>query len=168
MGDESERARFLTQVKKACRIGRKLRDLKIRPYGIIRIDSATSVEEWAKDPRGEHQADRADVPRGLLHSRGFRRAARGRRGNLLGWHAQLAAERAAAGTGGPAANAGLPGRHGAHHALHHGLQRAGGPPAAGELRLGADRTSWPRPIAKWRAPCVRGPSIYISPRTMEP
>lgn len=50
MGDESERAAFLTQVRKACRIGRRLRDLKIRHYGIIRIDSASSVEEWAKDP----------------------------------------------------------------------------------------------------------------------
>ena len=42
MGDEAARAAFLTQVKKACRIGRKLRDLKIRSYGIIRIDSADS------------------------------------------------------------------------------------------------------------------------------
>jgi len=50
MGDEAERARFLTQVRKACRIGRKLRDLKIRPYGIVRIDSAAGVAEWAKDP----------------------------------------------------------------------------------------------------------------------
>src|SRR5260221_13736373 len=31
MGNAEERAAFLTQVKKACRIGRKLRDLKIRP-----------------------------------------------------------------------------------------------------------------------------------------
>src|SRR5437016_3765623 len=30
MGDDAERAKFLTQVKKACGIGRKLRDLKIR------------------------------------------------------------------------------------------------------------------------------------------
>ena len=52
MGDEAERGRFLTQVKKACRIGRKLRDLKIRPYGIVRIDSAASPAEWAKDPLG--------------------------------------------------------------------------------------------------------------------
>src|SRR4029077_5421860 len=37
MGTESERAAFLTQVKKACRIGRKLRDLGARKYGIIRI-----------------------------------------------------------------------------------------------------------------------------------
>jgi sugar phosphate isomerase/epimerase len=50
MGDESERSRFLAQVKKACRIGRKLRDLKVRQSGIIRIDSAASPAEWAKDP----------------------------------------------------------------------------------------------------------------------
>jgi sugar phosphate isomerase/epimerase len=50
MGDASERARFLTQVEKSCRIGRKLRDLKIRDYGIIRIDSAAGPAEWAKDP----------------------------------------------------------------------------------------------------------------------
>ncbi len=50
MGDDTECGRFLTQVRKACRIGQKLRDLKIRRYGIIRIDSAASVEEWAKDP----------------------------------------------------------------------------------------------------------------------
>jgi sugar phosphate isomerase/epimerase len=52
MGDESERARFITQVKKACRIGRKLREIGIRQYGVIRIDSAAGVEDWAKDPDG--------------------------------------------------------------------------------------------------------------------
>ncbi|HEY6987377.1 MAG TPA: TIM barrel protein, partial [Bryobacteraceae bacterium] len=50
MGDESERGRFLTQIKKACRIGRELRDLGVRKYGVIRIDSAASPAEWAKDP----------------------------------------------------------------------------------------------------------------------
>src|SRR6185295_17792545 len=50
MGDQTERTGFLAQVKKACRIGRKLRDLKIREYGIVRIDSAASPGEWAKDP----------------------------------------------------------------------------------------------------------------------
>src|ERR1700739_3519887 len=40
MGSEEDRGKFLTQVKKACRIGSKLRDLKIRSYGIVRIDSA--------------------------------------------------------------------------------------------------------------------------------
>ncbi len=51
MGNDSERARFLEQVRKACRIGRKLRDLGIRRYGIIRIDSAASPGEWAKNPK---------------------------------------------------------------------------------------------------------------------
>src|SRR6266567_4655155 len=52
MGGDAERGAFLTQVKKACRIGRKLRELKIRPTGVIRIDSAASPAEWAKDPAG--------------------------------------------------------------------------------------------------------------------
>jgi len=50
MGDGQETRRFNEQVRKACRIARKLRALGIRPYGIVRIDSATSVAEWAKDP----------------------------------------------------------------------------------------------------------------------
>jgi sugar phosphate isomerase/epimerase len=50
MGDSQETRRFNDQVRKACRIARKLRVLGIRPYGIVRIDSATSVAEWAKDP----------------------------------------------------------------------------------------------------------------------
>src|SRR5262245_26784850 len=52
MGSDSERTSFLTQVKKACRIGNKLRDLGVRKYGVIRIDSASSPSEWAKDPEG--------------------------------------------------------------------------------------------------------------------
>ena len=45
---------------------------------------------WADDPRGQPEADRRDVPRGLHDRRGPRRTA-GRRGrNLLGRHAQLA------------------------------------------------------------------------------
>ena len=50
MGSAEDRALFLTQVEKACIIARKLRDLGIRPYGIVRIDSAASPAEWAKDP----------------------------------------------------------------------------------------------------------------------
>src|SRR5689334_16810652 len=50
MGDQTERDRFLTQVRKACRIGRKLRELGVRDSGVIRIDSATSPSEWSKDP----------------------------------------------------------------------------------------------------------------------
>jgi len=50
MGSEQERAAFLTQVKKSCRIGRKLRDLGIRKSGIVRIDSAAGAGDWAKNP----------------------------------------------------------------------------------------------------------------------
>jgi hypothetical protein len=52
MGNEEERARFLTQVKKSCVIGGKLRELGVRKYGVIRIDSATGVDAWAQDPVG--------------------------------------------------------------------------------------------------------------------
>ena len=52
MGNQEERGRFLTQVKKACGIGGKLRDLGVREYGVIRIDSAASPVDWAKDPDG--------------------------------------------------------------------------------------------------------------------
>jgi sugar phosphate isomerase/epimerase len=52
MGSDAERAAFLTQVRKSCRIGQKLRDLGVRKYGIIRIDSASSPSDWAKDPAG--------------------------------------------------------------------------------------------------------------------
>jgi len=50
MGNADEQKRFLEQVRKACRIGRRLRELGIRRYGIIRIDSATATAEWSKDP----------------------------------------------------------------------------------------------------------------------
>jgi hypothetical protein len=52
MGNEEERARFLAQVKKSCIVGGKLRDLGVRKYGVIRIDSATGVDAWAEDPAG--------------------------------------------------------------------------------------------------------------------
>ena len=52
MGSEEERKAFVTQVRKACAIGLKLKELGIRQYGVIRIDSAASPAEWAKDPAG--------------------------------------------------------------------------------------------------------------------
>ena len=52
MGSDTDRAAFLTQVRKSCRIGRKLRDLGVRQYGVVRIDSASSPSDWAKDPAG--------------------------------------------------------------------------------------------------------------------
>ena len=50
MGSQEDRKNFLTQVRKACAIGEQLRDLGIRRFGIVRIDSAASPAEWLKDP----------------------------------------------------------------------------------------------------------------------
>ncbi len=51
MGTDAERKQFLVQVRKACHIARRLRELGIRPYGIVRIDSACGVADWRKgDP----------------------------------------------------------------------------------------------------------------------
>jgi sugar phosphate isomerase/epimerase len=55
MGDEQKRANFLTAVRKACRIAKKLRELGIRPHGIVRIDSACSVTDWANDSEGNQK-----------------------------------------------------------------------------------------------------------------
>ena len=52
MGSEDDRKKFVTQVRKACMIAKKLRGLGIRKYGIVRIDSASSPSDWAKDPAG--------------------------------------------------------------------------------------------------------------------
>jgi sugar phosphate isomerase/epimerase len=52
MGDESQRGQFLTQVRKGCAIARKLREIGVRPYGVVRIDSATGPADWAQDPAG--------------------------------------------------------------------------------------------------------------------
>ncbi len=49
MGCDEERKQFVGQVRKACRIARKLRELGARPYGVVRIDSACGVGDWAKD-----------------------------------------------------------------------------------------------------------------------
>ena len=55
MGDSAEQAKFLTQVKKGCRIAMKLRELGIRPYGVVRIDSAAGPSDWLKDPEGNQK-----------------------------------------------------------------------------------------------------------------
>ena len=52
MGSADDRKRFLTQVRKACAIGRQMRDLGIRPTGGVRIDSSTGVAAWDQNPEG--------------------------------------------------------------------------------------------------------------------
>ena len=47
MGSAQDRKRFVSMVEKACRIGRQLRDIGIRPSGVVRIDSASGVHDWS-------------------------------------------------------------------------------------------------------------------------
>ena len=56
MGSEEERNAFLTQVRKACAIGKKLREIGIRKYGAVRIDSACGVGDWAAAPDDNQKA----------------------------------------------------------------------------------------------------------------
>ena len=55
MGGETDRANFLSQVRKGCRIAKRLRELGVRPYGIVRIDSASGPGDWAKDTEGNQK-----------------------------------------------------------------------------------------------------------------
>jgi sugar phosphate isomerase/epimerase len=79
MGSEEERRNFQTQVRKACVIAKKLRDLGIRKYGVVRIDSAASPSDWAKDPAGNTRkiADTFREAAGIAEGYGERLAAEG-------------------------------------------------------------------------------------------
>jgi len=51
--DEGEgRKKFLDQVRKGCWIAMTLRELGVRPYGVVRIDSACGPGDWSADPSG--------------------------------------------------------------------------------------------------------------------
>jgi sugar phosphate isomerase/epimerase len=54
--DEGEgRKKFLEQVRKGCRIAKKLRELGVRPYGVVRIDSACGPSDWLNNPEGNQK-----------------------------------------------------------------------------------------------------------------
>ncbi len=55
MGDESERKQFLTQVRKGCHIAKTFREMGMRPHGVVRIDSASSVADWVADPEANQK-----------------------------------------------------------------------------------------------------------------
>ena len=47
MGSKEDRAVFVEMVRKSCHFGKRLRELGVRPYGVVRIDSASSPQSWA-------------------------------------------------------------------------------------------------------------------------
>jgi sugar phosphate isomerase/epimerase len=55
MGTEAERKQFLEQVRKGCRIAKRLREIGVRPYGVVRIDSACGTSDWLKDPEANQK-----------------------------------------------------------------------------------------------------------------
>ena len=123
---------------------------------MIRIDSAASPAEWAKDPE-ENTKRIAQTFReacAIAEEFGERLAAEGEIcwAGMHSWRRNVRI----AGDGGPAANAGLSGRHGAHDAVHDGLQRSGRPSAARKFRLDAARRiggsvsrRWPSALRPW-------------------
>jgi sugar phosphate isomerase/epimerase len=91
MGDASEQQKFLTQVRKACAIGKKLRALGVRDYGIVRIDSSCGPADWAKDPQGNTKkiADTFRKAADIASDHGERLAAEGEIcwGGMHSWRA---------------------------------------------------------------------------------
>ena len=52
MGDAQARKKFVLAVRKACRIAQVFNLHGVREYGVIRIDSAASPQQWYDDPQG--------------------------------------------------------------------------------------------------------------------
>ena len=79
MGSEQELKNFVGQVRKACRIASRLREMGARPYGIVRIDSACGVGDWAQAPDAnqEHIAQTFREACTVAESFGERLAAEG-------------------------------------------------------------------------------------------
>jgi sugar phosphate isomerase/epimerase len=93
MGSRAERDRFVTQVRKTCVVATALRELGVRPCGVVRIDSACSPAEWARDPQAS-QARIAETFRAaadVAADHGERLAAEGEVcwGGMHGWRTMI-------------------------------------------------------------------------------
>ena len=117
------------------RIGKKLRELGVRPYGVVRINSATGVHDWAQDPAANTKliAQTFREACDVAEKYGERLAAEGEIcwGGMHGWKSMAHLLEAVA----PARDPGISGRHGPHAALHPGLQCARRAHPASGLRL---------------------------------
>ena len=93
MGDAEARSKFVLAVEKACRIAKIFNEHGVREYGIIRIDSASSVTDWAKDPAGNTQKIAATFREAgkVAEQHGERLAAEGEIcwGGMHSWKAML-------------------------------------------------------------------------------
>jgi sugar phosphate isomerase/epimerase len=71
MGNQEERARFVGQVRKACRIAARLRKLGARPYGVVRIDSACGPKDWMSDSKASQRTIAATFTEACNVAEGF-------------------------------------------------------------------------------------------------
>jgi sugar phosphate isomerase/epimerase len=55
IGSDEDRKKFVGQVRKACVVAQKLRELGVRSYGNVRFDTGIGVEDWAGDPEGNQK-----------------------------------------------------------------------------------------------------------------
>ncbi|MBI4581498.1 MAG: TIM barrel protein [Planctomycetes bacterium] len=55
MGGPEDRKKYGEQVRKGCRIAKRLHELGVRPYGVVRIDSACGPADWLADPAGNQK-----------------------------------------------------------------------------------------------------------------
>ena len=51
MGEKEKRDGWVNCVRKTVRVAAKLRELGVRPYGVVRIDSSVGVTAWDADPK---------------------------------------------------------------------------------------------------------------------
>ena len=93
MGDDEEKTKFLGQVRKGCYVGKRLRELGVRPNGNIRIDSGGGVEPWLADPDGNQKriADTFRQACDIAEDHGERLAAEGEIcwGGMHSWKAMV-------------------------------------------------------------------------------
>ena len=93
MGDAEARGKFVLAVEKACRIAKIFNEHGVRDYGVIRIDSASSVTDWAKDPAGNTRkiAETFREAGKIAEQHGERLAAEGEIcwGGMHSWRAML-------------------------------------------------------------------------------
>ena len=73
-----------------------MREIGIRPTGVVRIDSSAGVEDWDKDPEGNTKKIAETFREAGKIAAGSWRGPRGRGRDLLGRHAVVAGEREAA------------------------------------------------------------------------
>lgn len=51
IGSQDKKDVFIDMVRKSCEFGQYLKEFGVREYGVIRVDSSCSVEDWAKSPK---------------------------------------------------------------------------------------------------------------------